>query len=95
MSLAILAIAIIGLIIGYKTSKRPAEAPVAYTKRRAVTAGVLGLLCAGLSVIRLVDSNEFGTGGGKAGSIVSLVVGGAAMTFALKTFYRLQKIKTS
>lgn len=95
MSLAILAIGIIGLIIGYKTSKRPVEAPVVNTKRRAMTALVLGLLCVGLSVIRLINSTDFGTGGGKAGSIISLVVGGAAMGLAVKAFYRLQKIKTS
>jgi hypothetical protein len=94
-SLVILAIGIIGLIIGYKSSKRPLKAPAVNTKRRAMTALILGLLCAGLSFIRLINSSDFGTGGGKAGSIVSLVAGGIAMTLAGKAFYRLQKIKTS
>lgn len=94
MSLTILTIGMIGLIIGYKTGKRPVEAPADNTKRRAVTALVLGLLCIGFFTIHLVNSTDFGTGGGKAASIAAMVVGGTAVALAVKAFYRLQKIKT-
>jgi hypothetical protein len=65
---------LISLIIGWRAKVRLANNHSA--KSLAITALVLGLVAIGLSVAHLVNvTGGFGTGGGKAGAIVALVLG--------------------
>ena len=95
-SLAILAVGIISLVIGYRSNKLSANAsPANNGKKGAVIAFILGSGCIILSAIRVVNTSGFGTGGGKAGSIVALLVGGIAVVLAMMSLYRNQTIKSN
>ena len=68
------ALGLISLIIGWRAKARVANNHSA--KSSATIALVLGLVVIGLSIVHLVDATGgFGTGGGKAGAIMALVLG--------------------
>lgn len=96
VSIAILIVGIIGLVIGYRSKKRSANPLQANNaKKGAITGLILGLLCIVLSAIRLANTGDFGTGGGKAGSMVALLVGSIAVVLAVIPLYQYQKKKSN
>lgn len=67
-------VGLISLIIGWRVRRRNADGTRSRTL--AITGLVLGLIALVLSIIHLAATNgDFGTGGGKAGAIVALILG--------------------
>jgi len=95
-SLAILFIGMVSVVIGYKSKKRFANPALANNNSKGpVLALILGLLCVILSVIHLADATDFGTGGGKAGSIVAVLAGSIGVFLASVTLYRMRNNKVN
>lgn len=86
VSLLLLAISIASVIIAFRSMKR---ADGNSRKRGVILASALGLIAVILSVIRIAAATGFGTGGGKAGAILALLMGiigtGLAMRIFLQT----------
>lgn len=68
-------IGLISLIVGWRVKSRPSVQP-GRSRSWAITALGLGFIAIILSVVHLANvTGGFGTGGGKAGAIVALVLG--------------------
>ena len=74
-SLVGVALGLVSLITGWRV-KRRSSVGKSYRRSWAIIALVLGLVAIVLSIIHLANVNGgFGTGGGKAGAIVALMLG--------------------
>lgn len=74
-SLIGVALGVSSLIIGWRTKAR-SKKNLNVSKSWPIVGGILGLTAVGLSILHLmVTTGGFGTGGGKAGAIVALLVG--------------------
>jgi amino acid transporter len=82
-SLLLLAISIASVIIAIRSKKRPDGNS---RKRGVVIASVLGLIAVIISAIRIAATTGFGTGGGKAGAILALLMGVIGIVLAIRTF---------
>jgi hypothetical protein len=82
---------LISLIVGWRAKVRSANG-ASSGRSWSVTGLVLGFICIILSLVHLATTNGgFGTGGGKAGAIVALVLGLIGISFsgmALRTKWR-------
>lgn len=84
-SLILTGVAIISLIIAVRSKKQIAALN---KKRNLFTATALGIMAIVFSIIHIVSTTGFGTGGGKAGAILSLVIGVIGVSIALKTMFK-------
>ena len=83
VSLLLFAIGIASVIIAFRSKNR---ADGNSRKRSVIIASVLGLIAVILSAIRIAASTGFGTGGGKAGAILALLMGVIGIGLATRTF---------
>lgn len=83
VSLLLFAIGIASVIIAFRSKKRADDNS---RKRSVIIASVLGLIAVILSAIRITASTGFGTGGGKAGAILALLMGVIGIGLATRTF---------
>lgn len=75
-------VGLISLVMGWRAKGRSVTNPGA-ARSWSIASLILGLVAIVLSVIHLAGtSGGFGTGGGKAGAIVALVLGLAGMTLS-------------
>jgi len=76
--LASIVTAVVGLIsvvIGRQALAR-SSGPIGSRRPKAITALVMGLICVVLSILHLIlSTGGFGTGSGKLGAIVAMVIG--------------------
>jgi formate-dependent nitrite reductase membrane component NrfD len=83
VSLLLFAVGIASVIIALRSKKRADDNS---RKRGVIIASVLGLIAVILSAIRIAASTGFGTGGGKAGAILALLMGVIGIGLATRTF---------
>jgi hypothetical protein len=88
------ALGLISLIIGWRAKARSGRGTV--SRRSAPIAAVLlGAACIILSIVHLVTTTGgFGTGGGKAGAVVSLVLGLIGITLGGWALRKRNKLET-
>jgi hypothetical protein len=93
-SICILLVGIVSVVIGYRSRKQAiSHSPTDKNSKRAMVSLVLGLVCLFSSVFHLANTTDVGTGGGKAGSIVAVLVGSIGVLLASVTLYRTRTNK--
>jgi hypothetical protein len=83
---------LISIVIGRQALVR-STAPISPRRPKAIAALVVGLICVSFSILHLLlSTGGFGTGSGKLGAIVAMVVGVTGTSLGAVALARSQRI---